>query len=231
MTRIVYLSLQPREGASVIMAFLFGGARPSPAETAKEFQRSLNSSLRGMDREVAKLRQQEKGLQSELARHAKEQKMEAATSTARELVRLRVHVRRVTKMKDGLGGLGRNLQSLQSSQRIQDVMLRTVVMMRGINGRCNPADVHRMLLEFEKQNSLLAAKQDITEEGMDNAFAVDDEEEETESAVTQVLCEAGFDTQTRVRAAPPVAASAGRAGDPVQQEADLEERLNNLRRV
>jgi len=175
------------------MAFLFGGGRPSGADSVKDFQRSVASSARGVERELSRAELQEKQMIKELTKFGREGKLDAATSKAKELIRLRAHKGRVQSMKTHMTGLSQQLHMVHSSNKMQETLGQTARMLQGLNARMDISSVHRMLVEFEKQNVLITNKQEIVDDTLDSAFEVEGEQEATNEAVLGVLEEAGLD--------------------------------------
>ena len=203
------------------MSFLFGGKRPDNKESLKDYQRKVTSSARGMEREIARLDNQESRVQHDLARHARESKIELATSKAKEMVRLRAHRARLYTMKEHMVGLAQQLQTVQSSSKMQETLAITTKMLQGLNARFDAPNVARMLMEFEKQNVLMAQKQELVEDTLDSAFVVENEAEAMNEAVLAVLQEDGLDLRSTLLSSP----GAGQADD----TNDLDARLQRLR--
>jgi len=187
----------------------------------QELQRQIRHSVLGLEREAMRLDREENSMRSALTKLGKENKMDQATSKAKEMVRLRAHRARIYRMRENMSGLGQQLQTVQGSQRIQETVALTCKMLHGLNARFDASSVARMLAEFEKQNALFANKQEIIDDTLDQAFEVDGELDATSEAVLEVLEEAGLDVRSRMGEA-----SAGR-NEPV--DADLEARLQKLR--
>ena len=200
------------------MAFLFGGGRPSNADTIKGYQRRVAGNARGMEREIARLDQREALLQRELTRCAKDNKLEAATAKAREIVRLRAHRERLRTVRTQMTGLAHQLQSVESSGRVQEMIAGTVGMLHALNARLDAGGVARMLAEFERQNVQMQAKQELVDDALDAGFEADGEQDDCAEAVIGVLEEVGLDM--RAQLAPPRAV----AGD-----CDIAARLEQLR--
>lgn len=205
------------------MAFLFGGSRPSGKDSLRDYQRQIASNARGMEREVARLDLQEKSLQRDLAKCAAENKIDTATIKAREMVRLRAHRSRVQSMKGHMTGLAQQLQTVQSTTKIQETIAMTARMLQGLNARFDAGSVARMLAEFEKQNILMANKQEVVEDTLDCTFEVDGEQEATNEAVLGVLQEVGLDVQNRLKG------PAGRDQVVPEDGESFEARLQRLR--
>merc|ERR1711908_30871 len=99
--------------------------------------------------------------------------------------------------------------------------------------------IQKIMMEFEKQSAMMDMKEEMMNDVMDDAMGDEDDEEESEAVVAKVLDELGLEMGAEVGAIPgvgvdptaqanaqqPVAAADG--GD---LDADLEARLNNLRR-
>jgi len=207
------------------MAFLYGGARKESKDSLRDYQRKIAGSARGMERELRKLDLQEKGMQLELGKHAKESKIDLATSKAKEMVRLRAHKTRLRTMKEHMTGLSQQLQTVQSSAKMQETIAVTAKMLQGLNARFDVTSVARMLMEFEKQNVLMAQKQELIEDTLDSAFEVDGEADATSEAVLDVLQEAGLDLRGKLLGGGKTAGAASEDDD----TGDLQERLQRLR--
>jgi charged multivesicular body protein 2A len=203
------------------MAFLFGGARPSGKDSLRDYQRRIAGSARGMAREIDRLDAQEKRLQRELTKCGAEGQLEMATTKAKEMVRLRAHRTRLYTMKGNMTGLAQQLQTVQSTSKIQETIALTAKMLQGLNARFDAPSVARMLAEFEKQNALIASKQELVEDTLDSAFEVDGELDATSEAVLDVLQEAGLDLRGRL-------GKAG-VGSSASADEDLDARLQRLR--
>jgi charged multivesicular body protein 2A len=175
---------------------------------------------------MARMDQQEKGLQRELARCAADSNLEVATAKAKEMVRLRAHRSRVRGMKGHMLALAQQLQTVQSTQKMQETLAQTGRMLQGLNARTDAVAVARMLAEFEKQNTLMANKQEVMEDTLDGMFEVEGELEATNEAVLDVLQEAGLNVQGRLKGA---ASGVGAAEGQGLADMDLDARLQRLR--
>ena len=173
------------------MAFLFGGGRRAVTENTKDFQRQINASGRGMEREVAKLDIQEKKILLEMKRMG--QATCCCDQQGQGIDNLRAHRTRLSAMRAHLGQLSQQLQSVSGAQKIQDVVCQTTRMLQTLNKRYDPIQVSRMLQEFEKQNSMMVVKQEVLDDGLDEAFQVEGEITFAEDEVTRVMQEVGLD--------------------------------------
>lgn len=204
------------------MAFLFGGGRPANQDSLRDYQRRIAGSARGMEREIKRQDAQESRLQKELVKCAQDNKIDLATTKAKELVRLRAHRGRLYTMKEHMAGLAQQLQTVQSSARMQETVAATARMLHSLNARFDAPSVSRMLADFEKQNALIANKQEIVDDTLDTAFEVDGEADATNEAVLDVLQGVGLDLRG-------VLGRTCGGGRLAPEEDDLDERLQRLR--
>jgi len=212
------------------MAFLFGGSRPSGQDSLRDYQRRIAGSARGMEREIGKLDRQEKQLLRELSKYGAEGKIELATTKAKEMVRLRAHRGRLYTMKGNMIGLANQLQTVQSTGKIQQTIALTAKMLQGLNTQYDAPSVARMLAEFEKQNVLMASKQELVEDTLDSAFEVDGELDATSEAVLGVLEEAGLDLRDKLGKTGGTLSGRADARQAMEINGDdLDERLQRLR--
>lgn len=180
------------------MSFLFGGARVSNSNTVRDYQRKVAGNARGLDREVAKLDQREAILQRELAKCAKEGKMEVATAKAKEIVRLRAHRGRLMAVSAQMTGLSQQLQSVHTTGKVQEIISDTVGMLHTLNGRLDASGVARMLAEFERQSVQMQSKQELMHDALESGFEADGEAEDCNEAVISVLEEVGLDMRAQI---------------------------------
>ena len=203
------------------MSFIFGGARKQNSDLVRDFQRKVASSARGVERDIARLDQQETVLQRALAGCAKDtSRLDVATAKAQEIVRLRAHRARLYTVKAHLTGLAQQLQTVQTSGKIQETIAVTGQMLQALNGRFDAAAVARMLSEYERQNAQMSAKQEIVDDALEAGFEADGEKEDCNEAIADVLTEAGLDAAARLARREPVVTAS---------ESDLAARLERLR--
>jgi len=75
------------------MSFLFGGKKKTPEELMREYKRSIDKSVREIERERTKLQTQEKKIITDIKKAAKEGQMGPVKIMAKDLVRTRGQVR------------------------------------------------------------------------------------------------------------------------------------------
>lgn len=209
------------------MSFLFGGARPVSDNPLRALQTQVRSGVRASDREIARLDRDEKVLLAQLKKCGTSQQIETARIKAKELVRLRAHRLRLNGLKAGLSGLSQQLGEVGASHKIQEALGKTTVMLQRLNGQLSLGGAQKMMKEFDRQTTEMSTKQEFVNDALDSAFEGDNEEVETESAVLQVLEEAGLDEACRMQRMK----TSQQAGEQDISLNSLEARLHSLRTV
>uniref|UniRef100_A0A3B3BBM8 Charged multivesicular body protein 2A n=2 Tax=Atherinomorphae TaxID=1489913 RepID=A0A3B3BBM8_ORYME len=98
--------------------------------------------------------------------------------------------------------------------------------------------IQKIMMEFEKQSELMDMKEEMMNDAIDDAMGDEDDEEESDAIVSQVLDELGLNLSDELSNLPSTGGSlsvaGGKKAEPqaalADADADLEERLNNLRR-
>lgn len=237
------------------MEWLFG-KRLTPDEMLRNNQRALNRAIREMERERLKMEQQEKKLILDIKKMAKEGQMDSVKIMAKDLVRTRRYIKKFMVMKANIQGVSLKVQTLKSQNAMAEAMKGVTRAMHNMNRTMNLPQIQRILAEFEKQSEIMDMKEEMISETMDDAMEGDDDEEETDKIVTQVLDELGLQLNGQLmnlpessnklagdstKTAQPTASKVGGDDDndvttggssssTLDIDADLQARLDNLRR-
>jgi len=202
----------------------------------------LDRSIREIERERQGLQAQEKKLITEIKKTAKEGQMGAVKVMAKDLIRTRHQITKFYQLKSQLQGVSLRVQTLKSTQAMGDAMKGVTKAMGQMNRQLNLPGLQRIMQEFERQNERMEMVSEVMGDAIDDALEGDEEEEETEELVNQVLDEIGIDINQELVGAPSAAvaqpASAGRVAQAEGTgnadsgiDADLQARLDNLRRM
>merc|ERR1712032_374741 len=205
-------------------------------EQLKKNQRALNKAMRELDRERAKMEQQEKKLIMDIKKMAKAGHMDAVKIMAKDLVRTRKAIKKFMLMRANIQAVSLKIQTLKSQNSMAQAMKGVTKAMMMMNKQMKLPEIQKIMQEFEKQSEIM----DMKEEMMDDVMGDEDDEEETDAIVTQVLDELGLQLGDQLSGvnAPSVSIATGAAGGKVpvaagaeaDADADLAARLENLRR-
>ena len=121
---------------------------------------------------------------------------------AKDLVRTRHSITKFYALKSQLQGVSLRMQTLKSTQAMADAMRGVTTAMKSMNARLNLPSLTNILKEFERQNEKMEMTTEVMGDAIDDAFAGEDEEEETEELVNAVLDELGCNVGADLISAP-----------------------------
>ncbi|OWF37665.1 charged multivesicular body protein 2a-like [Mizuhopecten yessoensis] len=221
------------------LEWLFG-RKKTPEEMLRQNQRALNKAMRDLDRERAKMEQQEKKVIADIKKMAKAGQMDAVKIMAKDLVRTRRYVKKFILMKANIQAVALKIQTLKSNNAMAQAMKGVTKAMATMNKQMNLPQIQKIMMEFEKQSEMMDMKEDMMNDAIDDAMGDEDDEEETDAVVSQVLDELGLQLTDQLSDLPSTGKSIGVSAQSNKQpvaaagvsdaDADLEARLENLRR-
>jgi charged multivesicular body protein 2A len=218
------------------MDWLFG-RKKTPEELLRQNQRALNKAVRDLDRERTKMEGQEKKLIADIKKAAKDNQIDSVKIMAKDLVRTRRYVKKFILMKANIQAVALKVQTLKSQNAMASAMKGVTRALTSMNRQMNLPQISRIMQEFEKQSEIMDMKEDMMNEVMDDAMGDEDDEEETDAIVNQVMDELGVQLNQQLPEAggSTIATATGSkvpqaAGAVADADADLQARLDNLRR-
>ncbi|ORZ32585.1 Snf7-domain-containing protein [Catenaria anguillulae PL171] len=190
-----------------MMDFLFG-QRKTPAEMLRQHQRALQRAIRDLDREKAKLEQQEKKLIADIKKSARSGQMGATRVMAKDLVRTRRYVQKFYQMRTQLQAVGLRIQTMQSNQAMAEAMKGVTKAMRSMNRQVNLPQITKIMMEFEKEAEMMDMKEELMNDAIDDVMEDAEDEEQEEEIVMKVLDEIGIDLDQRLADTPNISLEA-----------------------
>merc|ERR1711935_384814 len=167
---------------------------------------------------------------------AKKNEMATVRIMAKDLVRTRATQKKFMMMKANIQAVSLKISTIKSQHAMAEAMKGVTKAM----GRMNKNMKLPQMQEFEKQSAMMDMKEEMMNDVMDDAMGDEDDEEESEAVVSKVLDELGLEMGGEMGSIPGVGIDSPAPVAPAQQpvaaadggdlDADLEARLNNLRR-
>ncbi|KAL8560148.1 Charged multivesicular body protein 2A [Nucella lapillus] len=221
------------------LEWLFGHKK-TPEEMLRQNQRALNKAMRDLDRERQKMEQQEKKVIADIKKMAKQGQMDAVKIMAKDLVRTRRYVKKFIALRANIQAVSLKVQTLKANNTMAQAMKGVTKAMATMNKQLKLPQIQKIMMEFEKQSEVMDMKEEMMSDAIDDALGDEDDEEESDAVVAQVFDELGLQMADELSDLPgtgqslsakgataakqPAAAAVGDA------DADLEARLDNLRR-
>jgi len=189
----------------------------TPAERLRKHQRSLEKTIRELDREKQKLASQETKLKADIKKSAKEGQMGAAKIQAKDLVRTRRYIEKFAGMRTQIQAISLRiqvlyprlwpelygymliyyLQTVRTNEQMMRAMKEATGILGGMNRNMNLPQLQRIAMEFEKENDIMDQRQEMMDDAIDDVTGLEDEAEGDE-IVEQVMEELGVDLKNSV---------------------------------
>nr|ACO11124.1 Charged multivesicular body protein 2a [Caligus rogercresseyi] len=222
------------------MEWLFG-RKMTPDEMLRKNQRALNKAMRELDRERSKMEQQEKKIIADIKKMAKAGQMDAVRIMAKDLVRTRRYVKKFMLMRANILAVSLKIQTLKSQNSMAEAMKGVTRAMQNMNRQMKLPQIQQIMMEFEKQSEIMDMKEEMMSDCIDDALGDEEDEDESDAIVSQVLDELGLQLNDQLKDVPAGTSTlatpgankekkAVAAGDVDDADADLQERLDALRR-
>nr|ACO10416.1 Charged multivesicular body protein 2a [Caligus rogercresseyi]ACO11452.1 Charged multivesicular body protein 2a [Caligus rogercresseyi] len=222
------------------MEWLFG-RKMTPDEMLRKNQRALNKAMRELDRERSKMEQQEKKIIADIKKMAKAGQMDAVRIMAKDLVRTRRYVKKFMLMRANIQAVSLKIQTLKSQNSMAEAMKGVTRAMQNMNRQMKLPQIQQIMMEFEKQSEIMDMKEEMMSDCIDDALGDEEDEDESDAIVSQVLDELGLQLNDQLKDVPAGTSTlatpgankekkAVAAGDVDDADADLQERLDALRR-
>ncbi|CAL1528951.1 unnamed protein product [Lymnaea stagnalis] len=218
------------------LEFLFG-RKKTPEEMLRQNQRALTKAMRDLDRERQKMEQQEKKIIVDIKKMAKQGQMDAVKIMAKDLVRTRRYVKKFISLRANIQAVSLKIQTLKANNTMAQAMKGVTKAMAAMNKQMKLPQIQKIMMEFEKQSEIMDMKEEMMSDAIDDALGDEDDEEESDAIVSQVLDELGLQMADEMSGLPSIgktitadASKAPQAAAVADADADLEARLDNLRR-
>jgi len=181
---------------------LFGNSTGNLQEQLRAHKRTLDRSIRELDRERQGLETQEKRLIVDIKKLAKQDQMGCAKIMAKDLVRTRHHIQKFYKMRTELQAVALRVQTLKSTQAMADSMKGVTKVMARMNRSMNLPQMQRIMMDFERQNQSLEMKGEMMSDAIDDAFEEEGDEAESDQVIQRVFEEIGIDIAHQMSTVP-----------------------------
>lgn len=168
--------------------------------------------MRDLDRERAKMEQQEKKVIADIKKLAKDNQMDAVKIMAKDLVRTRRQVRKFMLMKANIQAVSLKIQTLKSQNTMAQAMKGVSKAMSNMNRQMNMPQIQQILHEFEKQSEIMDMKEEMINDVIDDAMEDEGDEEESDAVVAQVLDELGLQLTDQLSGLSPASNSIAASG-------------------
>lgn len=204
--------------------------RKTPEEMMKEYKRSLDRTIRDLERERGKMQQSEKKLMGEMRKCAKQDQIDSVRIMAKDLVRTRKYVQKFARMKAQIQAVSLKLTTMASTGQMSKAMRGVAKAMAAMNAKMNIPAMQAVMREFERQNEMMSMKDEMMNDAIDDVMDDEGEEEEdTQLEISKVMDEVGLDFKNKVGVSDAAIAKPEVEQNEAEEDKALEARLQALK--
>lgn len=204
--------------------------KPDPKELVRKWQADLRTEQRKIDRQIRDIQFEEKKVHKAIKDAAKRNDMATCKVLAKEIIHSRKAVSRLYVNKAQMISIGNALTEQLAMLRVSGSLQKSGEVMKLVNDTIKLPEMQRTMFEMSKEMAKAGLIDEMMNDALDSALDNEDIEEETDAEVEKVLLEVAGETMAQLPAAKarpaPVAAEPVEA---VQEDDELQERLNAMR--
>jgi len=180
-------------------------APASPAlsmdEIVKNEKRNINKAQRDLDREAARLEQEEQKLKAEIYSLVAKGQNDHAKLMAKQLVKNREQQRRLMMTKCNIGGVGTNMTLAVSQAKTGHVIGSANQAMMAMNQTVDAQQVMKNIQQYEMQSEKMGMTQEMMDDALDGGMNAE-LDVESEDILAQVLDDAALDRGNKANPVP-----------------------------
>jgi len=160
-------------------------------EKARDWQRQIRSECRRLDRDLAKIRNEETKLKSEIKTMAKKGQPQSVQTLAKQVVRSRKAQNRLEKTKCSLNAVNLHLTTTIATMSTASSIKMSAGVMKEMNALMRVPELSSFMQDMQREMARAEIIDELIEESFDDQS---DDEAEVDTEVMKVLDELSLDT-------------------------------------
>ncbi|KAL6510962.1 hypothetical protein OROGR_020019 [Orobanche gracilis] len=196
--------------------------KPEPQQLLRDWQRRIRKECLNIDRQIRDIHREEKNVQKAIKEAAKRNDMGSAKALAKEVVRSRKTVNRLSENKAQLNSISMHLGESVAIARTVGHLSKSAEVMKLVNNLMKAPQVAVTMQEFSKEMIKAGVIEEMMNDAVDNALDSEDIEDETEEEIDKVLTAVAGETAAQL----PEAVRKEKLKQPATSE-DVEESIDD----
>ncbi|KAL6506428.1 hypothetical protein OROGR_024609 [Orobanche gracilis] len=172
--------------------------KPEPQQLVRDWQRRIRRECLNIDRQIRDIHREEKNVQKAIKEAAKRNDMGSAKALAKEVVRSRKTVNRLSENKAQLNSVSMHLGESVAIARTVGHLSKSAEVMKLVNNLMKALQVAVTMQEFSKEMIKAGVIEEMMNDAVDNALDSEDIEDETEEEIDKVLTEVAGETAAQL---------------------------------
>ncbi len=163
-------------------------------QQATEWRGRVRKETRGVDRQIREITREMNKIEAQIKQHARLNEMDAARILACEVVRTRKAIEKLHMTKTQLNSVGLSIQQSMATMRVAGHLAKSGEVMEHMNSLIKLPEIRQSMQDMSKEMAKMGFIEEMAADTIDDAFAVEDEEELVDSEVAKIMQEvAGVD--------------------------------------
>ena len=161
----------------------------------------LQSNQRDLDREIRELDRQEQQIKAELKQRAKKvssQNDPTLKVLAKQLVQVRQQRDKIFTARSQVGAMGMHATTMAAQVAAVSAVGTVTDTLRVANSQVDMKETMKIMNQFTMENEKMAAKEELMDDVLADAFDTEEIEEEGVQIVSQVLAELGVEMDAQM---------------------------------
>ncbi|KAL6508718.1 hypothetical protein OROHE_021277 [Orobanche hederae] len=196
--------------------------KPEPQQLLRDWQRRIRRECLNIDRQIRDIHREEKNVHKAIKEAAKRNDMGSAKALAKEVVRSRKTVNRLSENKAQLNSISMHLGESVAIARTVGHLSKSAEVMKLVNNLMKAPQVAVTMQEFSKEMIKAGVIEEMMNDAVDNALDSEDIEDETEEEIDKVLTAVAGETAAQL----PEAVRKEKLKQPTTSE-DVEESIDD----
>ncbi|XP_029646375.1 charged multivesicular body protein 2b [Octopus sinensis] len=206
--------------------------KPTVQQQIRRNEQITRKTQRDLARDRTALERQEKQLEADIKKAAKEGNKQAAGILAKQLIALRKQKNKNITVGSRVQAIGSQQKMMHSSVKMADAMGTTTKTMTQMNKVMDPKKTMKMMQDFQRESTKMEMSEEMINDTLDDIFTESGDEEGEDAIVNQVLDEIGIEISGKMGEAPlPGKSSLGQASKSKVTDDEIEQQLAALKNL
>merc|ERR1712228_1126166 len=171
---------------------------------------------------------EEKKLEMEIKKAAKQGNKQAATVLAKQLINVRKQKTRTYAATSRVQAAGSAAKAMGANVKLAESMAATTKTMGSMNKMMNPQQMAKTMQEFDMANTKMGMTEEMMNDTLDDILADSDDEAEQDAVVNQVLDEIGIEISGKMINAPSAGKDTIGAGPISKKNKEADEEIEKM---
>ncbi|KNC96899.1 uncharacterized protein SPPG_07726 [Spizellomyces punctatus DAOM BR117] len=176
--------------------------KPNVKDQVRATSREVRTIQRELGKDRSGLERQEKQIIADIKKAAKQGRTAEAKTLAKQLLQLRKHIEKNTRVNAQVGGLRVKATTMASQAATAKAMSSATRVMAASNKATDLGQLQKTMMQFGEENTKMDMKDDMINDVLDSMMDEEGDQEESQNIMNAVFDEIGLDLTTKAAQVP-----------------------------